>query len=59
MNSLEKAMTDATNVEIDSYLEGVSTVQFRKDVKEMIAKAQTSTEAGVLKREMQKLLDNT
>ncbi len=58
MNDLEKAMTDVTNVGIDFYLETVSTVQFRKDVEEMTAKAQTSTKAGALKQKIQRVLDN-
>ena len=59
MNTLERALTDDTNVSLDFYLQDTSIAEFRYDIKYLIDKATCSTDIGVLKAKIQGVLNET
>ena len=59
LNRLEMAMLDSSGIQLDSYLDDTSTAQIMADIKELRAKAASTTDAGLLRMQIQEVLDRT
>jgi len=56
LNNLEKALLNNNNYDLDSYLEIESTDNIRRDINDIKQKATISTESGIIKSKLEKLL---
>ena len=59
LNRLEMAMLDSSGIQLDSYLDDTSTAQIMADIKELRTKAASTTDAGLLRMQIQEVLDRT